>query len=87
MRLYYDSSPAVPISIMYDMRILWCRQDLNQSVTSLLQELDIPRAISCPPHLDNRWGNPLVRIDVNIVYGNREDFNIGILVNYFDINS
>jgi hypothetical protein len=62
-------------------------QDLNQSVTSLLQELDIPRAISCPPHLDDRWGNPLVGINVIIVNINREAFNTDVLVDHCDINS
>lgn len=38
-----------------------CRRDLNQNVAGLLDELDIPRAISAPPHLDDRWAAQLVR--------------------------
>ena len=37
------------------------RRDLNQNVAGLLDELDIPRAISAPPHLDDRWAAQLVR--------------------------
>lgn len=43
-----------------------CRQDINQNVSTLLDELDIPRAISAPPHLDDRWAAQLVRIQFHL---------------------
>jgi hypothetical protein len=37
-------------------RSSWCRRDLNQNVSTLLDELDVQqRPISAPPHLDDRW--------------------------------
>lgn len=38
-----------------------CRRDMTHSVGTLLDELDIPRAISAPPQLDDRWALHLVR--------------------------
>ena len=49
------ANPAMPHTA------LLCRRDLNQNVAGLLDELDIPRAISAPPHLDDRWAAQLVR--------------------------
>lgn len=34
---------------------------MTHSVGTLLDELDIPRAISAPPQLDDRWALHLVR--------------------------
>lgn len=39
-----------------------CRRDINQNVSTLLDELDVQqRPISAPPHLDDRWAAQLVR--------------------------
>jgi hypothetical protein len=46
---------------------LVCRQDINQNVSTLLDELDIPRAISAPPHLDDRWATQLVRFQFHLL--------------------
>ncbi|WPT13244.1 Putative pumilio-like protein 7 [Picochlorum sp. SENEW3] len=40
--------------------------ELNQSVTSFLEELDVPRAISAPPHLDDRWDNASRLMDIRL---------------------
>ena len=37
------------------------RRDLSHNVGTLLDELEIPRAISAPPQLDDRWALGLVR--------------------------
>ena len=46
--------------------VIWFRNELNQSVTSFLEELDVPRAISAPPHLDNRWDNASRLMDIRL---------------------
>lgn len=49
-----------------DERYTYRRHDMNQNVSTLLGELDIPRAISAPPHLDDRWATHLVRFVLHI---------------------
>ena len=39
-----------------------CRREFDKNVASLVDDMEVPRATSAPPHLEDRWAAQLVRL-------------------------
>lgn len=41
-----------------------CRREFDKNVASLVDDMEVPRATSAPPHLEDRWAAQLVRFSL-----------------------